>query len=120
MWDCSHCSRAPSCERCPRLLLLGKQRRDPTEDGFRGLLVDHEDVAVRAVALAIAAADAIALDVNLSAWIARQCVGRTVEHAQRVLALPAGIRRQQVGELDSRQREPRIPVIMNSSARAAA
>src|SRR5262245_31807994 len=73
------------------LLCFSEQRRDPREERFLRLFVDHEDVAVGTIALAVAAADAVALDVHLTAWIARDGIGRTVEHAQRVLALPARV-----------------------------
>src|ERR1044071_5088008 len=64
-------------------LVFLEERRDPPEQRERRLFVDHEDVAVWAVALAVAAADAVALDVDLAARVARERVGRAVEHAAR-------------------------------------
>src|SRR5205085_1038760 len=86
-----------------------EQRRHPREERLLRLLVNHEDVAVRTIAFAVAAADAVGLDVHLAARIAHDRVGRTVEHAERVLALPARIRREQVVEID-RSEESRVGI----------
>src|SRR5687767_1544318 len=55
-------------------LFFFEERRDPGEQRPLRLLVDHEDVAVGTVALAVAAADAVALDVHLAARVARDRV----------------------------------------------
>src|SRR5437667_12800818 len=60
---------------------LREERRHPSEQIALRLFVHHEDVAVGAVALAVAAADAVALDVDLAARIALDGIGRAVEHA---------------------------------------
>src|SRR5437588_121937 len=93
-----------------------EQRRHPREERLLRLLVNHEDVAVRTIAFAVAAADAVGLDVHLAARIAHDRVGRTVEHAERVLALPARIRREKVVKVDPGEREPRLPVRVNAFA----
>src|SRR5512140_3906264 len=82
-------------------LLFLKERGHPADERAVGFLVNHEDVAVRTIALTVAAADAVALDVDLAAGVARDRVGGAVEHAERVFALPAGVRREKVVELDA-------------------
>ena len=76
------------------------KRGDPRKKRLLRLLVNHEDVVVRTVSLAVPAADAVALNVDLAAGISGDGVGRTVEHAERVLALPAGVRRQKIVEVN--------------------
>ena len=78
--------------------------------------MNHEDVAIGAIALAVATADAIALDVDLAPRIANDGVGRTVEHAHRVLTLPARVRRQEVVELDAGQRQARLSILVHPFA----
>src|SRR3954453_13562021 len=95
-------------------MIFAEQRRDPGKDRLLRLLMDHENVSIGTIPLAVAAADAVALDVHLAARIADDRVGRTVEHAHRVLALPARIRRQQVVELDSCKRQPRLAIRVNA------
>src|SRR5215218_7005457 len=52
------------------LLRLAEQRGHPGEEVALRLFVHHEDVVVGAVALAVAAADAVALDEDLAARVA--------------------------------------------------
>src|SRR5690606_27091620 len=72
--------------------------QDPAQErGLAWRLRVHPDHAIRAVALAVAAADAGLGDEHLAVGPAADRVGRTVGHAVRVLAVSARGRHVQVG-----------------------
>ena len=75
-----------------RLLRQDRCRPNSSHDNSPRLLrrvVHHADDAVRAVRLAIAAADARVVDVDLAALRAADRVRRTILHAMRLLAMAA-------------------------------
>src|SRR5258708_26013797 len=98
------------------VLFLPEERGHPGEERLLRLFVDHEAAVVWPIALAVAAADAIALDIDLAAGVADDGVGRAVEHAQGVLALPARVRRQEVVELDAGEGDARLAVGVDTLA----
>lgn len=81
--------------------LVGDAEQQPRQQaGPSAFRIDgrHLNHAVRAVAFAIAAADAGAVDEYLAVGVAMNCIGRAFLHAMRRLAVPARGRHVNVGE----------------------